>query len=83
MTKVLKKHKKEYGFARLLMTPRGFIASEMYPKREVTNNGEHWGIIYDGKIYCNIHITGLSKEMWKNDFYGRYPIKYEEFKTIR
>lgn len=83
MATVLKKHKKEYGFARLLMEPRSFIRSEMYPKKDVSDNGEHWGIIYDGRIYCNIHIAGLPKEMWKNNFYGLFPIKYQEFKTIR
>lgn len=83
MATVLKKHKKKYEFARLLMIPRDWIASKMYPRKEVAENGEHWGIIYNGKIYCNIHPAGLTKEMWKDDFYGRYPIRYEEFKIIR
>lgn len=82
MALALDKRKQEYGFAKLTMTPKGFIASVTYPAKDVSNNGEHWGIIYNGNIYCNIHLTGLPKELWKNDFYGYYPIEYQELTII-
>lgn len=65
------------------MIPRGFIASISKPKKDVSDNGEHWGVLYKERIYCNIHPSSLVKQSWINDFYGMNPIEYKEFSVIK
>ena len=47
----------------------GYVWSDI-ANREVGNNGMHQGILYKGKVYCNIHPYGLLKDLWINDFYA-------------
>ena len=44
----------------------------------ISENGNHYGIYYNGKVYCNVHPYGLEKEKWINDFdcYG-VPMHHE------
>ncbi len=34
----------------------------------ISTNGVHYGVLLNGKIYCNIHPKGLAKLEWINDF---------------
>ncbi len=36
----------------------------------VGDNGIHMGVLWNGKIYCNIHPFGLPEQVWINDFIG-------------
>lgn len=46
---------------------KGFIWSDIANKA-VGNNGFHVGVLYKGKIYCNVHPYGLDEDIWINDF---------------
>ena len=48
---------------------RGWIWSES-KKRTISENGIHVGVLFNGRIYCNVHPTGLAKNTWIKDFYG-------------
>ena len=34
----------------------------------IGENGFHMGVLYRGKVYCNIHPSGMGKEAWIADF---------------
>lgn len=36
----------------------------------ISYNGIHIGVLYKGKIYCNVHPYGLPEIAWINDFVG-------------
>ena len=36
----------------------------------VSQNGHHEGILYSGKVYCNLYPRGLPEILWVNDFIG-------------
>jgi len=50
----------------------GFIVSDSYKdSREfISSNGFHTGILYEGKVYDNIHPNGISYQKWLDDFHG-------------
>ena len=68
----LKKRKLPYSFVKLTITgDRGFVMSYSYSDTEcISKNGQHFGILFEGKIYCNIHPFGLYENEWIADFYG-------------
>ena len=39
----------------------------------ISDNNYHYGILYNGKIYCNVHPNGLLENDWINDFHGLLP----------
>ncbi|WP_158081993.1 papain fold toxin domain-containing protein [Paenibacillus ferrarius] len=48
----------------------GFIVSNTYGTEAISQNGYHTGILYEDKVYDNIHTNGTSYQDWLNDFYG-------------
>lgn len=45
----------------------------------ISENGRHQGIEYEGKIYCNVHPGGLPVEIWKADFISPFgELQYTE-----
>ena len=50
-----------------LTFPGDYVWSITY-SRTISENGRHVGILYKGKVYCNVHPYGLPKEKWINDF---------------
>jgi hypothetical protein len=36
----------------------------------LVRNGFHTGILYEGKVYDNIHPNGISYQKWLDDFHG-------------
>ncbi len=53
-------HLKYYG-------SRGYIICNS-TGQIISENGNHYGIYYNGKVFCNIHPYGLEESQWKNDF---------------
>ena len=51
----------------------GFIISLTHGDEPISENGRHVGVEYKGIVYCNIHPTGLPKNLWIEDFYGVGP----------
>ena len=47
----------------------GFIWSDSR-KRCISENGIHYGVMYNENVYCNIHPTGLPLNEWLDDFHG-------------
>lgn len=44
----------------------------------ISENGIHRGVEYNGRVYCNVHPEGLPLEVWKHDFMSRYGrLEYE------
>lgn len=74
MKKYLQKNKLKGSVITITITGgRGYIWSDI-KKRTISENGVHVGILYQGRVYCNIHPAGLTKSRWINDFNG-YGIK--------
>ena len=65
---------------------RGFVFSITYGySQNISTNGFHTGVLYDGKVYCNVHPYGLPIGLWLNDFDGFgwcvvTPSKYQSLK---
>ena len=36
----------------------------------ISKNGNHFGILFNGYVFCNIHPVGMEKNSWINDFDG-------------
>ena len=36
----------------------------------VAENGFHTGVLYNGRVHCNIHPAGLAEAAWLRDFRG-------------
>jgi len=47
-----------------------YVISSMNPTIAISSNGRHMGVLFQGKIYCNIHPYGLPTEQWISDFLG-------------
>ena len=37
----------------------------------ISENGKHFGVLFNGIVYCNVHPNGLPFEAWKADFHNR------------
>lgn len=48
----------------------GFVISISLGGDPISENGRHVGIEYKDIVYCNIHPTGLPKDLWIADFDG-------------
>ena len=54
----------------------GFVCSTRYPFA-ISSNGNHYGYMYKGIVYCNIYPEGRPVSLWINSFYdalGSTPI---------
>ena len=45
----------------------GYVYSNMYD-RQISENGYHVGVEYNGNVYCNVHPLGLPEQTWIDDF---------------
>lgn len=52
--------------------PRGYVLSERYPNKAISENHYHYGILFAGKIYCNVYPEGLDKDVWPTKFYDLF-----------
>ncbi len=53
----------------------GYILSISSGYKAISANGKHFGVLFNGKIYCNVHPEGLDPAAWENDFYSMLPYK--------
>lgn len=37
---------------------------------QISLNGLHYGIEYNGIVFCNVHPFGLPRSSWEADFWG-------------
>jgi len=58
----------------------GIVYSEKY-NIQVSENGMHQGVLYNGYVYCNVHPYGLPEQEWINDFvaFGMKTVTYFPF----
>lgn len=90
MVTYLDKQKQEYEIVSLQFDPkgRGYVLCLSSGSQEaISINGYHVGVLYKGKVYCNIHPTGWPLVDWLNDFVGDgacviTPAKYQALKTV-
>jgi hypothetical protein len=48
----------------------------------ISNNGAHRGVLADGKVYDNIHTSGIGYDEWLKDFHtpsGQFEVKKTDF----
>lgn len=63
-----------YACERLLLEshsvdpPGCFIVSNRVSDLTITENGRHYGVLVDGRVYDNLEPTGLELEAWRADF---------------
>lgn len=38
----------------------------------ISKNGVHWGLLFEGKVYCTIYPEGLPESLWILSFYSAY-----------
>ena len=51
----------------------GYVVSISHNNNTISENGRHFGVEYQGIVYCNVHPFGLPTEMWISDFDGVGP----------
>ena len=68
MKEYLKK-KKLHGYVVTIQYPvsPGYVYTIEYD-RQISRNGKHVGVEYNGLVYCNVHPYGLPYEVWVKDF---------------
>ena len=52
----------------LYITPYDYIYSDSYGG-VISQNGKHFGVLFNGIVYCNVHPAGLPYEAWEADFH--------------
>ena len=77
LAKYLENNNEQYEILRLSYQKAysGIIVSLMYTKDWskpyiVAYNGYHYGVLYKGNVYCNVHPYGLPQGKWEQDFYA-------------
>jgi len=60
----------EYPIINVTTISGGRIGSAFPPGATVSRSGHHVGILFNGRIHCNVHPAGLPEEVWFNDFSG-------------
>lgn len=68
MAAYLKRKKEKGAIVTLRWTPGDFFIWSNIANKAVGNNGYHVGVLYKGKIYCNVHPCGLDENTWIDDF---------------
>ncbi len=88
MVSYLKNNNQDYEIISIQFNHKGIVYSDIYDK-EISKNGFHTGVLYNGRVYCNVHPTGLTTAKWLNDFVGPVgsfgavmPTKYQYLKTV-
>lgn len=78
MAEYLRKQKREFKFITMYYPSEGTIISltreAIYgfdsKESRISENGYHYGIEYNGVIFCNVHPFGLPRAAWEADFWG-------------
>jgi len=72
MAKELTKRKLPFKFVDLWFPNayRGYVLSKkMGGGKAISENGHHYGILYNGRVFCNIYPEGLPLATWRKQFY--------------
>lgn len=59
---------------------RGYVCCERVKNQAISYNGTHYGILYNGLVYCNIYPEGKEMTAWIGSFtdaWGSKPIVTE------
>lgn len=74
MKNVLTKKKQHGALIKLEFKKIGFqhIFSEKTGDFPISKNGVHWGLLFEGKVYCTIYPNGLPESLWLLSFYSAY-----------
>lgn len=46
---------------------RGYVCCDRY-SFAISTNGNHYGYMYEGTVYCNVYPEGRPYEFWINSF---------------
>jgi len=51
--------------------PREFyiVSDRLNPEQSITNNGVHYGVEVEGRVFDNLSTSGMSRLNWINDFH--------------
>ena len=76
MVDYLTKNKQNGSIITLMWDPRdsGYIWSD-FAGKAAGDYGLHVGVLYEGRVYCNVHPYGLPKQQWIDDFNCLPPAK--------
>ena len=69
----LRKNGQNYMFAEFMFEGwpnRNFVVSRSRGWMTISDNGYHIGILFNGRIFCNVHPQGLPHNAWFADFEG-------------
>ena len=56
---------------------RGYVMSKRTGDEAISHTGMHIGVLYEGRVFCNIYPEGLPEDEWIKQFYdwtGKKPI---------
>lgn len=45
------------------------MSERLGDKIPISENGMHYGVLYNDKVYCNIYPEGQPYDEWKENFY--------------
>jgi RHS repeat-associated protein len=77
LKKYLQNLKKNGAIIQLTFPSKSFVLSNKSIRQSISTNGIHFGVLYKGRVYCNIYPNGLPEFIWIKSFYdatGRPPI---------
>ena len=67
-------------FAEFLFSGRSYVVSDSSPifgpNVPISETGYHIGVLFNNRVFCNVHPQGLPTGQWFNDFHG-IGIRYE------
>ncbi len=49
---------------------QGYVISDRNPNEAISTNGRHYGVLYQGKVYCNIYPEGKDELEWIESFHA-------------
>lgn len=52
----------------------GYVVSDKGGNTAISQNGHHYGVYFNGKIYCNIYPEGLAASTWPKKFYASFDV---------
>ena len=81
LTKELSKRKQNYEVVSIQYQRQGAVMSLSEEARgiirNISRNGYHVGVLYNGLVHCNVHKFGLPLALWLNDFFSFGPFEVE------
>lgn len=49
---------------------KGFVVSDKTGNEAISETGYHYGVYYNGRIYCNIYPEGVDATIWPSKFHA-------------